>query len=131
MPIFSLPKICIEKLIDVFMMDLLSILERIFPPSTSSQARQGCSNNPLEVFSFLAFGLYLVNLAMGLGGGGRRRRRSTKSQDLCQEDDISDRPELMQSIMAFTEMFRAYLAVDDLSGEVHMFFNKNLYAKEI
>ena len=97
------------------------MLERIFPPSTSSQARQGCSNNPLEVFSFLAFGLYLVNLAMGLGGGGRRRRRSTKSQDLCQEDDISDRPELMQSIMAFTEMFRAYLAVDDLSGEAHIY----------
>ena len=56
---------------------------------------------------------------------------STKSQDLCQEDDISDRPELMQSIMAFTEMFRAYLAVDDLSGEVHLYIFLNLYAKGI
>ena len=71
--------------------------------SEVSQARQGCNQNPLEVFGFLAFGLYLLNLAMGMN----RRKRSV-SEDCDEEYDPVYNQELLNSVMAVTSMFRAF-----------------------
>ena len=77
---------------------------------TESQARQGCSSNPLEVFSFLAFGLYLVNLAMGMG----RRKRSIDHSDECESQ-----PQQTEAIMAVVLSIRTYLKILDCEGWCH------------
>ena len=74
--------------------------------SEVSQARQGCNQNPLEVFGFLAFGLYLLNLAMGMN----RRKRSV-SEDCDEEYDPVYNQELLNSVMAVTSMFRAFINI--------------------
>ena len=74
--------------------------------SEEIQARQGCNQNPLEVFGFLAFGLYLLNLAMGMN----RRKRSV-SEDCDEEYDPVDNLELLNSVMAVTSMFRAFINI--------------------
>ena len=74
--------------------------------SELQQARQHCNQNPLEVFGFLAFGLYLLNLAMGMG----RKKRS--AGDSCGHNfDPASNPELVEAVMAFTAMFRGYLSI--------------------
>ena len=58
-----------------------------------------------QVFGFLAFGLYALNLAMGAGGG--RRRRQVQGEEQC--SDHSSNPGLVDGVMAFTTMFRGFL----------------------
>ena len=92
---------------------LLTVLQNLWPlPGSESQARQGgCDSNPLQVFSFLAFGLYLLNLAMGM----KRRRRD--AEDICSpEFDPQTNPELMQGVMAFTSMFGGFLSIINETG---------------
>ena len=71
------------------------------------QGRQGCSSNPLEVFSFLAFGLYLVNLAMGMG----RKKRSVENIEECEAP-----PEQKEAITAVVLSIRTYLKLLDIEG---------------
>ena len=100
---------------------LLTVLQSLWPLSGSgSQARQGgCNSNPLEVFGFLAFGLYLLNLAMGM----RRRRR--EAEDVCSPDfDPQTNPELMQAVLAFTSMFGGFLSIlNETEGIKYKTFN--------
>ena len=94
---------------------LLTVLQNLWPlPGSESQARQGgCDSNPLQVFSFLAFGLYLLNLAMGM----KRRRRRRDAEDICSpEFDPQTNPELMQGVMAFTSMFGGFLSIINETG---------------
>ena len=96
---------------------LLTVLQGLRPLfSTESQARQGgCDSNPLQVFSFLAFGLYLLNLAMGM-----KRRRRRQAEDVCDaEFDPQSYPELMQGVLAFTSMFGGFLNIlNETGGEI-------------
>merc|ERR1712106_282851 len=70
---------------------------------TEGTARQGCGNDSFEVFGFLAFGLYLLNLVMNM----KRRKRSA---DQCSSDfDPSREPELMEGVLAFYSMFQGFL----------------------
>ena len=73
---------------------LVTVLQSLWPLAGSeSQARQGgCDSNPLQVFSFLAFGLYLLNLAMGM----KRRRRRDLDTVIGGQEGIS--PELEEKI---------------------------------
>ena len=99
---------------------LLTVLYNLWPlPGSGSQARQvGCNNNPLEVFGFLAFGLYLLNLAMGM----RRRRRREAQDDVCSpEFDPQTNPELMQAVLAFTSMFGGFLSIlNETEGKINL-----------
>ena len=64
----------------------------------------GCDNNPLEVFGFLAFGLYILNLAMA----GKRKKRSTS--DICSPDfNPTSQPELISGVLAFHSMFEGFI----------------------
>ena len=89
---------------------LASALHYLQDSSQSSfTGRQGCSNNPLEVFSFLAFGLYLLNLAMAMN---KRRKRSVATDDYCQSGlDSEPNPELGEAALAFNSMFWAFIDV--------------------
>ena len=98
---------------------LLTVLHNLWPLSVSgSQARQGgCNNNPLEVFGFLAFGLYLLNLAMGM-----KRRRRREAEDVCSpEFDPQTNQELMQAVLAFTSMFGGFLSIlNETEGKINL-----------
>ena len=73
------------------------------PSETEGTARQGCGNDSFEVFGFLAFGLYLLNLVMNM----KRRKRSA---DQCSSDfDPSREPELVEGVLAFYSMFQGLL----------------------
>ena len=76
---------------------------------SSFTGRQGCSNNPLEVFSFLAFGLYLLNLAMGMN---KRRKRSVIGDDYC-PSSLESEPnhQLGEASLAFNSMFWGFIDV--------------------
>ena len=97
---------------------LVTVLQSLWPLAGSeSQARQGgCDSNPLQVFSFLAFGLYLLNLAMGM----KRRRRD--AEDVCSpEFDPQTNPELMEGVMAFTSMFGGFLSIlNETGGKINL-----------
>ena len=99
---------------------LLTVLQSLWPLAGSgSQARQGgCNSNPLEVFGFLAFGLYLLNLAMGM----RRRRKRREAEDVCSpEFDPQTNPELMQAVLAFTSMFGGFLSIlNETEGNIKL-----------
>ena len=70
---------------------------------TEGTARQGCGNDSFEVFGFLAFGLYLLNLVMNM----KRRKRSA---DQCSSDfDPSREPELVEGVLAFYSVFQGFL----------------------
>ena len=93
---------------------LVTVLQSLWPLAGSeSQARQGgCDSNPLQVFSFLAFGLYLLNLAMGM-----KRRRRRDAEGVCSpEFDPQTNPELMEGVMAFTSMFGGFLSILNETG---------------
>ena len=98
-----------EKLQPLFASALQYLLDNSHSPFTG---RQGCSNNPLEVFSFLAFGLYLLNLAMGMQ---RRRKRSVSSDvkdNYCQANVESEQnPDLEEAAIAFNSMFWGFIDV--------------------
>ena len=70
-------------------------------------ARDGkCGNDSFEVFGFLAFGLYLLNLVMNMDGGARKKR----SSDQCSSEfDPSREPALMEGALAFYSMFEGFL----------------------
>ena len=78
----------------------------------------GCGNDSFEVFGFLAFGLYLLNLIMNMEGEGRRGMKKRSSPDLCSLDFEPDRePALMEGALAFYTMFEGYLnALYDSKG---------------
>ena len=94
------------------MLELLSdLVKGLFHAQlTDSEARQGgygCNNNPLEVFGFLAFGLYLLNLAMGMGG---KRKKRSPSDDVCNPDfNPINRPDLISGALAFYSMFEGFI----------------------
>ena len=87
--------------------DLLS--DFVHNRMTEDQGRQGgygCNNNPLEVFGFLAFGLYVLNLAMGMG----KRRKRSNTDDICSQDfNPTTRPELINGVLAFYSMFEGFI----------------------
>ena len=99
---------------------LVTVLQSLWPlPGSESQARQGgCDSNPLQAFSFLAFGLYLLNLAMGM----KRRRRRRDAQDVSsRECDPRTNHELMQGVMAFTSMFGGFLGIlNETGGKINL-----------
>ena len=70
-------------------------------------ARDGkCGNDSFEVFGFLAFGLYLLNLVMNMDEGARKKR----SSDQCiSEFEPSREPALMEGALAFYSMFEGFL----------------------
>ena len=84
---------------------------------TDDQGRDGgygCNNNPLEVFGFLAFGLYVLNLAMGMG----KRRKRSNSDDICGQDfNPTSRPELISGVLAFHSMFEGFMNANESEGE--------------
>ena len=75
-------------------------------------ARNGCGNSSFEVFGFLAFGLYLLNLAMNMK---KRRKRST---DVCSDQFQSiNEPDHIEGMLAFSSMFQGFLtAIYDGEG---------------
>ena len=85
------------------------VLDVLHNRVTDEEGRQGgyggCNNNPLEVFGFLAFGLYVLNLAMGMG---KRRKRS--DTDTCSPDfNPTSRPEVISGVLAFYSMFEGFI----------------------
>ena len=98
-----------EKLQPLFASAPQYLLDNSHSPFTG---RQGCSNNPLEVFSFLAFGLYLLNLAMGMQ---RRRKRSVSSdvKDNYYQANVESEqnPDLEEAAIAFNSMFWGFIDV--------------------
>ena len=82
---------------------------------TARDGGYGCGNDSFEVFGFLAFGLYLLNLIMNMDGGGMKKR---SAQDLCGPDfDASREPALMEGALAFYIVFEGYLnALFDSKG---------------
>ena len=76
---------------------------------TDDEGRQGgygCNNNPLEVFGFLAFGLYLLNLAMGMG----KRKKRSPADDVCNpEFNPINRPDLISGALAVYSMFEGFI----------------------
>ena len=87
---------------------------------TENEGRQGgyggCNSNPLEVFGFLAFGLYLLNLAMGLG----KRKKRSPSDDVCNPDfNPINRPDLISGALAFYSMFEGFINANyEPDGEI-------------
>ena len=67
----------------------------------------GCGTSALEVFGFLAFGLYLLNLTMNLG----RRRRAADSS--CTE---RSRPQSAEQRNAIYIMLRGFLNAQHARG---------------
>ena len=86
-----------------------SIIAPILSLKSGSEgtARDGkCGNDSFEVFGFLAFGLYLLNLVMNMDGGARKKR----SSDQCSSEfDHSIEPALMEGALAFYSMFEGFL----------------------
>jgi len=73
---------------------------------SEGSARQ-CSNDGLEVFGFLAFGLYLLNLVMNM-----KRRKKRAGADQCGEEfDPDMEPDLVEGVLAFYNMFQGFLTV--------------------
>ena len=93
------------------MLELISdLVKGVFHTQlTDAEGRQGgygCNNNPLEVFGFLAFGLYLLNLAMGLG----KRKKRSPSDDICNPDfNPINRPDLISGALAFYSMLEGFI----------------------
>ena len=102
------------------MLQILSdlVLDVLHNRVTDEEGRQGgyggCNNNPLEVFGFLAFGLYVLNLAMGMG----KRRKRSNSDDICGQDfNPTSRPELISGVLAFHSMFEGFMNANESEGE--------------
>ena len=71
---------------------------------SEGSARQ-CGNDGLEVFGFLAFGLYLLNLVMNM-----KRRKKRAGADQCGEEfDPDMEPDLVEGVLAFYNMFQGFL----------------------
>ena len=93
------------------MLELISdLVKGVFQTQlTDAEGRQGgygCNNNPLEVFGFLAFGLYLLNLAMGMG----KRKKRSPSDDICNPDfNPINRPDLISGALAFYSMLEGFI----------------------
>merc|ERR1739848_52373 len=89
--------------------NMLQIISDVLRNVSHNEGRgggYGCDNNLLEVFGFLAFGLYILNLAMGMGG--KRRKRS--NTDICSPDfDPTSHPELISGVLAFYSMFEGFI----------------------
>ena len=67
-------------------------------------ARDGCGNDAFEVFGFLAFGLYLLNLVMNMDG------RKKRSADHCSYHfNPTHDPKLMEGVLAVYSMFQGFL----------------------
>ena len=80
-----------------------SIFSTFLDASSEGTARDGCGSDSFEVFGFLAFGLYLLNLVMNM----KRRKRSAEH---CSSDfNPSREPELVEGVLAFYSMFEGFL----------------------
>jgi len=90
---------------DTLIAGVTNLLSSYLPtPETEGSARQ-CGNDGLEVFGFLAFGLYLLNLVMNMK---RRKRRAGAEQ--CGDEFVPDmEPDLVEGVLAFYTMFQGFL----------------------
>ena len=87
---------------------VMSIFHTQVTDTEGRQGGYGCNNNPLEVFGFLAFGLYLLNLAMGMGK--RKKRSPGDDDDVCNPDfNPINRPDLISGALAFYSMFEGFI----------------------
>ena len=94
--------------------DVTNLFSNYLPtPEREGSARQ-CGNDGLEVFGFLAFGLYLLNLVMNM-----KRRRKRADSDKCGEEFHPDmEPDLVEGALAFYTMFQGFLtALYDQEGK--------------
>jgi hypothetical protein len=73
--------------------------------SSEGTARDGCGSDSFEVFGFLAFGLYLLNLVMNM----KRRKRSAGAEHCSSDFNPSREPELVEGVLAFYSMFEGFL----------------------